>query len=218
MQAGLAGLDQSAATGPMPGVADFFKGIIPDNVISAAAEGDVLPLVVFAMLFALALDAHRGRAAARIDRLVRGDRRRLADHHRLGAVGRSARRASRCLQRRGERGWRGLRRARPLHRPDLGHRHPGDAVGLSDRGDLGAIRVRRVQQGDDRAAERRHFDPLVARFASGDARRGARDRRSRAGRGRDLAALRRSVPGDRAGDEHRRRFLCRALARLRADA
>ena len=55
MQAGLAGLDQSTATGPMPGVADFFKGIIPDNVISAAANGEVLPLVVFALLFALAI-------------------------------------------------------------------------------------------------------------------------------------------------------------------
>ena len=60
MQAGLAGLDQSAATGPMPGVADFFKGIIPDNVISAAAEGEVLPLVVFAMLFALAITRIEG--------------------------------------------------------------------------------------------------------------------------------------------------------------
>ncbi len=55
MQAGLAGLDQSTATGPMPGIADFFKGIIPENVISAAANGEVLPLVVFAMLFALAV-------------------------------------------------------------------------------------------------------------------------------------------------------------------
>jgi len=64
MQAGLAGLDQSAATGPMPGVADFFKGIVPDNVIAAAAEGEVLPLVVFAMLFALAVTR------------IQGDRRR----------------------------------------------------------------------------------------------------------------------------------------------
>jgi len=64
MQTGLAGLDQSAATGPMPGVADFFKGIVPDNVIAAAAEGEVLPLVVFAMLFALAVTR------------IQGDRRR----------------------------------------------------------------------------------------------------------------------------------------------
>ena len=60
MQAGLAGLDQSTATGPMPSVADFFKGIVPDNVISAAAEGEVLPLVVFAMLFALAITRIEG--------------------------------------------------------------------------------------------------------------------------------------------------------------
>lgn len=55
MQAGLAGLDQSAASGPMPGIVDFFKGVVPANVISAAANGDVLPLVVFALLFALAI-------------------------------------------------------------------------------------------------------------------------------------------------------------------
>ena len=64
MQAGLAGLDQSTATGPMPSIADFFKGVIPDNVISAAANGEVLPLVVFAMLFALAVSR------------IEGDRRR----------------------------------------------------------------------------------------------------------------------------------------------
>jgi Na+/H+-dicarboxylate symporter len=65
MQAGLAGLDQSTATGPMPSVADFFKGVVPDNVISAAAEGEVLPLVVFAMLFAVAvtrIDGNRRRS------------------------------------------------------------------------------------------------------------------------------------------------------------
>ena len=55
MQAGLAGLDQSVASGPMPSAIDFFKGVIPGNVISAAANGDVLPLVVFALLFALAI-------------------------------------------------------------------------------------------------------------------------------------------------------------------
>jgi Na+/H+-dicarboxylate symporter len=39
----------------VPVVADFFRSIIPPNVISAAAEGQVLQLVVFAFLFALAL-------------------------------------------------------------------------------------------------------------------------------------------------------------------
>jgi len=55
MQTGLAGLDQSTASGPLPGVLDFFKGIVPSNVVSAAANGDVLPLVVFSLLFALAI-------------------------------------------------------------------------------------------------------------------------------------------------------------------
>ncbi|HEU5286013.1 MAG TPA: cation:dicarboxylase symporter family transporter, partial [Sphingomicrobium sp.] len=53
LQAGLAGLDQ-AATAQMPGIADFFRGVVPENVIAAASNGDVLPLVVFALLFALA--------------------------------------------------------------------------------------------------------------------------------------------------------------------
>jgi Na+/H+-dicarboxylate symporter len=54
LQGALSGIEQKAA-GPMPGVADFFKGVIPDNVFAAATNGDVLPLVVFSVLFALAL-------------------------------------------------------------------------------------------------------------------------------------------------------------------
>ena len=64
MQTGLAGLDQSVASGPFPGALEFFKGVVPGNVISAAANGDVLPLVVFALFFALAvsrLEAKRRR-------------------------------------------------------------------------------------------------------------------------------------------------------------
>ena len=52
--AALAGVEQ-ARPAPLPGVADFFKGVIPDNVFAAATNGDILPLVVFAVLFALAL-------------------------------------------------------------------------------------------------------------------------------------------------------------------
>ncbi len=54
LRAGLSGIDSATASAPVPGVADFFRGIIPDNVIAAAANGDVLPLVVFSLLFALA--------------------------------------------------------------------------------------------------------------------------------------------------------------------
>ena len=54
LQTALSGVEKVAA-GPLPGVAEFFKGVIPDNVIAAASNGDMLPLVVFATLFALAL-------------------------------------------------------------------------------------------------------------------------------------------------------------------
>jgi proton glutamate symport protein len=54
LQTALAGVEQKAS-GPLPGVFDFFKGVVPDNVFAAATNGDILPLVVFAVLFALAL-------------------------------------------------------------------------------------------------------------------------------------------------------------------
>jgi proton glutamate symport protein len=54
LQSAIASVEQKT-TGSLPGVAEFFKGVIPDNVVAAAANGDVLPLVVFSVLFALAL-------------------------------------------------------------------------------------------------------------------------------------------------------------------
>jgi Na+/H+-dicarboxylate symporter len=54
LQAALGGIEQKAS-GPLPGIADFFKGVVPDNVFAAATNGDILPLVVFSLLFALAL-------------------------------------------------------------------------------------------------------------------------------------------------------------------
>ena len=54
LQAALAGVEQKSSA-PLPGIADFFKGVVPDNVFAAATNGDILPLVVFALLFALAL-------------------------------------------------------------------------------------------------------------------------------------------------------------------
>jgi proton glutamate symport protein len=54
LQSAIASVEQKAS-GPLPGVAEFFKGVIPDNVVAAATNGDVLPLVVFSVLFALAL-------------------------------------------------------------------------------------------------------------------------------------------------------------------
>ncbi|MFL6830007.1 MAG: dicarboxylate/amino acid:cation symporter [Sphingomicrobium sp.] len=64
LQAALGGIEQKAPAA-LPGIADFFKGVIPDNVFASAANGDVLPLVVFAVLFALALAkiSQQGRSA-----------------------------------------------------------------------------------------------------------------------------------------------------------
>ena len=55
LRAGLAAIDPAVAGAPVPQVADFFRSIIPSNIVSAAAEGQILQIVIFAFLFALAL-------------------------------------------------------------------------------------------------------------------------------------------------------------------
>jgi Na+/H+-dicarboxylate symporter len=62
LQAALAGIEDKAPAS-LPGIAEFFKGVIPSNVFAAATNGDILPLVVFSTLFALALGfiAENGR-------------------------------------------------------------------------------------------------------------------------------------------------------------
>jgi proton glutamate symport protein len=55
MQAGLAAIDSSATTAVVPGAQDFVRNIVPSNVIAAASNGDILPLVLFTLLFALAI-------------------------------------------------------------------------------------------------------------------------------------------------------------------
>jgi len=54
LQAALGNVEQ-ATSGPLPGAAEFFKGVVPPNVFAAANNGDILPLTVFSVLFALAL-------------------------------------------------------------------------------------------------------------------------------------------------------------------
>ncbi len=54
LRTGLGAIDPATASAPVPGVADFFRGIVPANVVAAASNGDVLPLVVFTLLFGLA--------------------------------------------------------------------------------------------------------------------------------------------------------------------
>ena len=55
MQAGLATIDQTSAATAVPKAQDFVRNIVPSNVIAAASNGDVLPLVIFTLLFALAV-------------------------------------------------------------------------------------------------------------------------------------------------------------------
>ena len=63
-----AGIDASKASGDITkytdgaaqsshSMVDFILGIIPDNVISAMAGGDLLPILLFAILFGLSLTA-----------------------------------------------------------------------------------------------------------------------------------------------------------------
>lgn len=45
----------STETGPVPGVAEFLRSIVPTNVIDAAANDRMLPLILFISVFALAV-------------------------------------------------------------------------------------------------------------------------------------------------------------------
>jgi proton glutamate symport protein len=48
-------LSTSTAVGQVPGFGDFIRSIVPTNVIAAASEAAILPLIVFVTLFAFAL-------------------------------------------------------------------------------------------------------------------------------------------------------------------
>jgi proton glutamate symport protein len=66
LRAGLASVEQVATADAVPTVADFFRSIIPPNPIGAAANDQILPLVVFTVTFAFALSrvAPRQRTTA----------------------------------------------------------------------------------------------------------------------------------------------------------
>ena len=140
---------------------------------AAANNGDILPLTVFAVLFALALDPDRRPMAAALSSISSTPiARSAAGGYRLGAcvaplgvfalaftVGAAA----------GGAAFAGLGHYVVIISAD---RHPGHARGLSagrmspaDVG-LGAVHARA-----DRAASGRHLDPLVACVASRHARR-----------------------------------------------
>ncbi len=51
LQSGLA----SADSGPVPTIGDFVQGIVPTNILAAASNNTMLPVIIFFALFALAL-------------------------------------------------------------------------------------------------------------------------------------------------------------------
>ena len=55
LRAGLASVDASATEGAVPGVADLLRSFVPSNIVSAAADGAILGLVTFSLLFAFAI-------------------------------------------------------------------------------------------------------------------------------------------------------------------
>ncbi len=55
LRSGLAGVDQSATAITVPSIGDFFKNLVPGNPVTAAAEDQILPLVIFTTIFAFAL-------------------------------------------------------------------------------------------------------------------------------------------------------------------
>jgi len=65
LRQGLAAIEPGSLAGASPGILDFFSGIVPSNVFSAAADGNILQLVLFTVIFAVAatrIDAPRQRA------------------------------------------------------------------------------------------------------------------------------------------------------------
>jgi Na+/H+-dicarboxylate symporter len=51
----VAALDgETSAVGTLPGMADFLRSILPGNIVAAAAEGAMLPVIAFIALFAFA--------------------------------------------------------------------------------------------------------------------------------------------------------------------
>jgi Na+/H+-dicarboxylate symporter len=69
--AGSAGLPEgfSTATSTLP---DFLLRMVPDNVVAAMAAGDVLPVIVFALLFGLFLTRLNGPNVDSVHRMVDG--------------------------------------------------------------------------------------------------------------------------------------------------
>lgn len=55
LREGLASIEPGSLAEASPEITDFFSGIIPSNVFASAAEGNILQLVLFTIIFAIAI-------------------------------------------------------------------------------------------------------------------------------------------------------------------
>jgi DAACS family dicarboxylate/amino acid:cation (Na+ or H+) symporter len=68
----LAGTPPAAATGPQPSAVTLIVSMVPDNPFKAAANGDMIGVIVFALVFGVALAVTRTDAAASLRQLMQG--------------------------------------------------------------------------------------------------------------------------------------------------
>lgn len=55
LRLGLASIEPESLAGASPGILDFFSSVVPSNVFAAAADGNVLQIVLFTIIFAVAV-------------------------------------------------------------------------------------------------------------------------------------------------------------------
>jgi Na+/H+-dicarboxylate symporter len=66
------GAAPSAGSAAMPSLAGWFVDLVPQNVFKAASDGSMLPMILFALLFALALTRADGARREAVERVFEG--------------------------------------------------------------------------------------------------------------------------------------------------
>ena len=158
-----------------PTFAAWLRELAPANPVGAAADDDMLPLVVFALFFGFAATrlapALRDPIVELLPRRLRSDDR----HRALGAAGRARSACSRwrsalALQagaRRARRRWRNTSSSSPRVTASI------DADRLAHRHHLGGQPVGRFTAATTPVLGHRGVDAILARLTAGDARSGA---------------------------------------------
>jgi dicarboxylate/amino acid:cation (Na+ or H+) symporter, DAACS family len=69
---GLIAGGKPVAAAPASSALDLFVGMVPDNVVKAAASGDMIAVIVFALIFGVALAFTEGEASLRLREALQG--------------------------------------------------------------------------------------------------------------------------------------------------